>query len=62
MASLKTLFSCLAVVLVLVSACEAREFVVGKEKSWKIPSDPQNSYNDWASSQRFLKGDHLGTY
>ncbi|KAL8145271.1 early nodulin-like protein 15 [Apium graveolens] len=59
MALLKTFFSCLAVVLVLLSACEAREFVVGKEKSWKIPSDSQSSYNDWASSQRFVKGDHL---
>ncbi|WOH02803.1 hypothetical protein DCAR_0522193 [Daucus carota subsp. sativus] len=59
MAFSRTLFSCLAFVVVVLSACEAREFVVGKEKEWKIPSDPLSSYNVWASSQRFLKGDHL---
>nr|GLL45373.1 early nodulin-like protein 1 [Ipomoea trifida] len=50
--------SSLALGLVFFSAaglCEAKEFVVGGESGWKIPSSP-DEYNRWAGENRFNIG------
>ncbi|XP_019183386.1 PREDICTED: early nodulin-like protein 1, partial [Ipomoea nil] len=44
--------------LVFLSAaglCEAKEFVVGGQSGWKIPSSP-DEYNCWAGENRFKIG------
>lgn len=51
-------FLCL---LVLVQKGGAYEFVVGGQKGWSVPSDPNsNPYNQWAEKSRFQIGDSLG--
>lgn len=40
---------------------DAYEFVVGGQKGWYVPSDPNsNIYNQWAEKSRFQVGDSLG--
>ncbi|KAF7822876.1 Early nodulin-like protein 1 [Senna tora] len=47
-------------VLVLVQKGSAYEFVVGGQKGWSVPSDPNtNPYNQWAEKSRFQIGDSL---
>ncbi|KAL1299285.1 hypothetical protein HN51_043726 [Arachis hypogaea] len=46
--------------LLLVNKGNAYEFVVGGQKGWSVPSDPNsNSYNQWAEKNRFQIGDSL---
>ncbi|KAL7224320.1 hypothetical protein ACSBR1_025721 [Camellia fascicularis] len=63
MDSLRTLFPCLALVLLaLFTFSEGREFLVGgQENSWKVPQSPVD-FNKWAGKMRFLIGDSLGTF
>ncbi|XP_054816745.1 early nodulin-like protein 3 [Prosopis cineraria] len=50
-------FLCL---LMLVHKGGAYEFVVGGQKGWSVPSDPNyNPYNPWAERSRFQIGDSL---
>ncbi|CAL5376358.1 unnamed protein product [Camellia sinensis] len=59
MDSLRTLFPCLAPVLVLFTFSEGREQLVGgQENSWKVPQSPDD-FNKWAGKRRFLIGDSL---
>lgn len=47
--------------LVLMHKGDAYEFVVGGQKGWSVPSDPNgNPYNQWAEKSRFQVGDSLG--
>ncbi|KAK4286063.1 hypothetical protein QN277_002674 [Acacia crassicarpa] len=47
-------------VLMLVHQGGAYEFVVGGQKGWSAPSDPNyNPYNQWAESSRFQIGDSI---
>lgn len=47
--------------LVLMQKGDAYEFVVGGQKGWYVPSDPNsNIYNQWAEKSRFQVGDSLG--
>ncbi|XP_028761807.1 early nodulin-like protein 3 [Neltuma alba] len=47
-------------VLMLVHKVGAYEFVVGGQKGWSVPSDPNyNPYNQWAESSRFQVGDSI---
>lgn len=47
--------------LLLVHKGDAYEFVVGGQKGWSVPSDPNsNPYNQWAQKSRFQIGDSLG--
>lgn len=40
---------------------DAYQFVVGGQKGWSAPSDPNsNTYNQWAEKSRFQVGDSLG--
>lgn len=49
-------------VLMLVHVGGAYEFVVGGQKGWSVPSDPNyNPYNQWAENSRFQIGDSIGT-
>ncbi|KAF9613752.1 hypothetical protein IFM89_010482 [Coptis chinensis] len=61
MASTRTLVSSLVFVfLFLFSFSEAREFLVGgKTDSWKIPSSPSESLNEWSKASRFNIGDTI---
>jgi len=48
-------------ILLLVHKGDAYEFVVGGQKGWSIPSDPNsNPYSQWAQKSRFQVGDSLG--
>ncbi|CAI9765766.1 unnamed protein product [Fraxinus pennsylvanica] len=59
MASLRILFLCLAVVLLLCIRSEAREFVVcGENNLWEVPSSV-DEFNKWAEKTRFQIGDSL---
>lgn len=41
----------------------AYQFVVGGQKGWNVPSDPNfNPYNSWAEKRRFQIGDSLGKF
>lgn len=47
-------------ILLLVHKGDAYEFVVGGQKGWSIPSDPNsNPYSQWAQKSRFQVGDSL---
>ncbi|TKY48971.1 Early nodulin protein 3 [Spatholobus suberectus] len=47
-------------ILQLVHKRDAYEFVVGGQKGWSVPSDPNsNPYNQWAQKSRFQIGDSL---
>lgn len=47
--------------LVLMHKGDAYEFVVGGQKGWSVPSDPNaNPLNQWAEKSRFQVGDFLG--
>lgn len=51
-------FLCLLVLL--MHKGDAYEFVVGGQKGWSVPSDPNaNPYNQWAEKSRFQVGDSL---
>lgn len=53
----------LCVVVLLVEKSGAYEFVVGGQKGWSVPSDPNfNPYNAWAEKSRFQIGDSLGQF
>ncbi|WVY99397.1 hypothetical protein V8G54_025467 [Vigna mungo] len=40
--------------------CSAYEFIVGGQKGWSVPSDPNsNPYSQWAQKSRFQIGDSL---
>ncbi|XP_061358242.1 early nodulin-like protein 9 [Gastrolobium bilobum] len=46
--------------LLLVHKGDAYEFIVGGQKGWSVPSDPNsNPYNQWAEKSRFQMGDSL---
>ncbi|WJX73515.1 hypothetical protein P8452_57286 [Trifolium repens] len=46
--------------LVLMQKGYAYEFIVGGQKGWSVPSDPNaNPYNQWAEKSRFQVGDTL---
>ncbi|KAI9079171.1 hypothetical protein K1719_034953 [Acacia pycnantha] len=50
-------FLCL---VLLVGKSGAYDFVVGGQKGWTVPSDPNfNPYNTWAEKSRFQIGDSL---
>ncbi|XP_010273629.1 PREDICTED: early nodulin-like protein 1 [Nelumbo nucifera] len=54
------LSSSLAVLFLLFSFTQAREFMVGgNANSWKIPSSGNGSLNQWAEANRFRIGDSL---
>lgn len=47
--------------VLLMHKGDAYEFVVGGQKGWSAPSDPNaNPYNQWAEKSRFQVGDSLG--
>ncbi|KAL2331589.1 hypothetical protein Fmac_019170 [Flemingia macrophylla] len=47
-------------IFLLVHKGDAYEFVVGGQKGWSVPSDPNsNSYSQWAQKSRFQIGDSL---
>ncbi|RDX77224.1 Early nodulin-like protein 1 [Mucuna pruriens] len=47
-------------ILLLVHKGDAYQFVVGGQKGWSVPSDPNsNPYNQWAQKSRFQIGDSL---
>jgi hypothetical protein len=49
--------------LVLMQKGYAYEFIVGGQKGWSVPSDPNaNPYNQWAEKSRFQVGDTLGEF
>ncbi|CAI8592998.1 unnamed protein product [Vicia faba] len=46
--------------LVLMHKGDSYEFVVGGQKGWSVPSDPNaNPFNQWAEKSRFQVGDSL---
>ncbi|XP_057458752.1 early nodulin-like protein 9 [Lotus japonicus] len=46
--------------LLMVHKSAAYEFVVGGQKGWSVPSDPNfNPFNQWAEKSRFQVGDSL---
>ncbi|XP_054812581.1 early nodulin-like protein 1 [Prosopis cineraria] len=46
--------------VLLVEKSGAYEFIVGGQKGWTVPSDPNfNPYNTWAEKSRFQIGDSL---
>ncbi|XP_061364966.1 early nodulin-like protein 9 [Gastrolobium bilobum] len=46
--------------LMLVHKGAAYEFIVGGQKGWSVPSDPNfNPFNQWAEKGRFQMGDSL---
>ncbi|CAL0322708.1 unnamed protein product [Lupinus luteus] len=50
----------LFLILVLVHKSDGYEFVVGGQKGWSVPNDPNsNPYNEWAENSRFQIGDSL---
>lgn len=49
--------------LLVVHKGDAYDFVVGGQKGWSVPSDPNsNPYNQWAEKSRFQIGDSLGEF
>ncbi|XP_020201981.1 early nodulin-like protein 3 [Cajanus cajan] len=49
-----------SILLLLVHKGDAYDFVVGGQKGWSVPSDPNsNPYNQWAQKSRFQIGDSL---
>lgn len=49
-----------SILLLLVHQGDAYDFVVGGQKGWSVPSDPNsNPYNQWAQKSRFQIGDSL---
>lgn len=53
----------LCVMLMLVKKNEGFEFIVGGQKGWSVPADPNfNPYNTWAEKSRFQIGDSLGQF
>jgi len=47
----------------MVHHCGAYEFIVGGQKGWSVPSDPNsNPYSQWAQKSRFQIGDSLGKF
>lgn len=47
--------------LVFMHKGDAYEFVVGGQKGWTVPSDPNaNPFIQWAEKSRFQLGDSLG--
>ncbi|XP_027343570.1 early nodulin-like protein 3 [Abrus precatorius] len=46
--------------LLLLHESDAYQFIVGGQKGWSVPSDPNsNPYNQWAEKSRFQIGDSL---
>jgi len=50
-------------VLLMLPNSGAYQFVVGGQKGWSVPSDPNSSpYSQWAQKSRFQIGDSLGKF
>ncbi|KAI4322810.1 hypothetical protein L6164_022469 [Bauhinia variegata] len=46
--------------VLLLQRSAAYEFIVGGQKGWSVPSDPNvNPYNTWAEKSRFQTGDSI---
>lgn len=49
--------------LLMVHKGAAYEFIVGGQKGWSVPRDPNfNPFNQWAEKSRFQTGDSLGEF
>lgn len=60
MASERALFATLALLCLLISFSEAKEYLVGgKTNAWEIPSSQADFLNQWAEASRFRIGDYL---
>ncbi|URD96152.1 early nodulin-like protein [Musa troglodytarum] len=58
--SRSSLLVCIALLLVIITSSEARDFLVGGNvNAWRVPPTTTDSLNQWAEKNRFQVGDSL---